>query len=237
MPGKRSVVGLVAAAGSGSRFGPARGVPKQFLDLGGEPVLVRSVRALLACEAVSRVVCAVADEWLDRASGIIEGAGLSALVRLVAGGSVRQETVRLLLEAAAEPEPPDVVLIHDAARPFVPATVVEAATEAARETGAAVVAAPTTDTIASEQDGFLARVLCRTRLVNIRTPQAFRFDLIREAHARAFADGLENMTDDSALVLRLGQRVAVVMGPATNIKITTPLDLELARLLIAGADR
>jgi len=233
----RPVVGLVAAAGSASRFGPAEGAPKQFLDLAGEPVLVRSVRALLACRTVSRVLCAVAGEWLDRASAIIEDAGLGATVRLVEGGGTRQESVRRLLDAASDPEPPDVVLIHDAARPFVPADIVEAAIEAARRSGAAVVAAPTTDTVAAHRGGFLDRVLNRTELVNIQTPQAFRFDLIRDAHARALDDGLLDATDDSVLVLRLGHRVAVVPGPATNIKITTPLDLELARLLLRDAGR
>jgi 2-C-methyl-D-erythritol 4-phosphate cytidylyltransferase len=227
-----SVAGLIPAAGAGSRFRGTDGTPKQFLDLEGEPVFVRSIRALLACPTVEAVVCAVASEWHERGAMAIKTAGLSNRVCLIEGGATRQESVRRLLDSASADGPPELVVIHDAARPLVPADVASSAIEAARETGAAVVAAPCTDTIAVQQGGFLDRILDRTELVNIQTPQVFRFDLISEAHARAAKDRVVDATDDSALVLRLGHRVALVPGSPANLKITTAPDLELARVLL-----
>jgi 2-C-methyl-D-erythritol 4-phosphate cytidylyltransferase len=137
------------------------------------------------------------------------------------------------LEFLAGPPEPALVLIHDAARPLVGRDVVERAVVAARRCGAAVVAAPTTDTTATCTAGRLGAVLDRSELVNIQTPQAFGYSLIREAHRRATEEGITDATDDASLVLRLGHDVAVVPGPATNIKITSPADLELARLLLS----
>jgi 2-C-methyl-D-erythritol 4-phosphate cytidylyltransferase len=194
--GNERVVGVVLAAGLGSRFAPAQGIPKQFLDLGGEPVLVRSLRAVLACRAVEALVCAVPPAWRKRAAELLEAARLPRPVTLIEGGATRQESARRSIEALAHPAEPDLVLLHDAARPLVPAQVVEAAILAAREHGAAVVAAPSVDTIATTSAGFLDAVLDRSVLVNIQTPQAFRYD------------------------------------PVTNIKITCPEDLELARVLL-----
>ena len=236
---------IVLAAGSGSRFGPSPDdVPKQFLDLGGDPVVVRSVRAILACEAIQTVVCAVPPAWKKHAEAMIEAAALGPRVRLLEGGPTRQESARLSLEALRHPAPPDphptppdLVLLHDAVRPLVPPEVIQSSLDAAREHGAAVVAAPTVDTIAATNAGFLGTVFDRSALVNIQTPQAFRYGLIREAHRRAADEGITGASDDAALVLRLGHRVAVVPGPPTNIKITSPADLELARLLVARVAR
>jgi 2-C-methyl-D-erythritol 4-phosphate cytidylyltransferase len=231
--GNERVVGIVLAAGLGSRFALATETPKQFLDLGGEPVLVRSLRAVLACRLVEALVCAVPPAWRKRAAELLEAARLPRPVTLVEGGATRQESARRSLEVLARPAGPDLVLLHDAARPLVPAEVVEAAILAARAHGAAVVAAPSVDTIATTNAGFLDGVLDRSVLVNIQTPQAFRYSLIRDAHRRALEDGISDATDDAALVLRLGRRVAVAPGPATNIKITCQEDLELARVLLS----
>ncbi len=237
--GTERVAAIVLAAGSGSRFGSSpEEVPKQFLDLAGEPVVVRSVRAMLACKAVQTIVCAVPSAWREHAEALFEAAALGPRVTLLDGGPTRQDSARLSLEALAHPAPPDshpappdLVLLHDAVRPLVPPGVVQTSLDAAREHGAAVVAAPTVDTIAATNAGFLETVLDRSTLVNIQTPQAFRYGLIRDAHRRAADEGVTGASDDAALVLRLGHRVAVVPGPPTNIKITSAADLELARLL------
>jgi 2-C-methyl-D-erythritol 4-phosphate cytidylyltransferase len=231
--GNERVAGIVLAAGLGARFGPAEQTPKQFLDLGGEPVVVRSVRAVLACRAVETLVCAVPPAWRQRAAALFEAARLPRPIALVEGGATRQESARRSLEALAHPPAPDLVLLHDAARPLVSLEAVEAALLAARQHGAAVVAAPSVNTIATTNAGFLDAVLDRSALVSVQTPQAFRYGLIREAHRRAAQEGISDASDDSVLVLRLGRRVAVVPGPHANIKITSPQDLELARLLLS----
>jgi len=194
---------------------------------------VRSVQAMLACDAVQTVACAVPAAWQEHAAGVFENAGLASRVTVLAGGATRQESARRSLAALAEPEAPALVLIHDAVRPLVTPEVVEASLQAARAHGAAVVAAPAVDTIAISDAGFLNTVLDRSALVNIQTPQAFRYDLIREAHWHAAEENVTDATDDAALILRLGHQVAVVPGSPANIKITSAADLELARILVA----
>ncbi len=234
--GSERAAAIVAAAGTGARFGAASGgSPKQFLDLGGEPILIRSIRVVLACRGVELVACPVPADWRAHAEELVAAARLPARVVLLDGGATRQESVARSLEALAGPDEPDLVVIHDAVRPLATAELAQAALDAARQHGAAVVATPSVDTIAVRSGERIEAVLERSTLLNIQTPQAFRYRLICEAHARAAADGVADASDDATLVLRLGHRVAVVPGPATNIKITSSVDLELARLLFAGA--
>ncbi len=235
--GNERVAAIVAAAGLGSRFGPSRDVPKQFLDLDGEPILMRSLRALLGCEAVKVVACAVPAAWRKHAEEVLAAAALMPRVTVIEGGATRQESVQRSLAILADPVEPDLVLIHDAARPLVPVEAIASSLDAAREHGAAVVAAPAVDTIATWNEGQLDAVLDRATLVNIQTPQAFRYGLICEAHRRASEEGITDASDDAMLVLRLGHQVVVVPGPVTNIKITSPMDLEFARLLLAREAR
>ncbi len=233
--GSEQAAAIVAAAGAGARFGPASGgIPKQFLELGGEPVLVRSIRAVLACDGVELVACPVPVDWRAHAEELVAAAKLSGHVVLLDGGTTRQESVARSLEALAGPDEPDHVVIHDAVRPLATVELAQAALDAARRHGAAVVATPSVDTVAVRSGEWLDAVLERSTLLNIQTPQAFRYGLIGEAHARAARDGITDASDDAALVLRLGHRVAVVPGPATNIKITSSVDFELARRLLAG---
>jgi 2-C-methyl-D-erythritol 4-phosphate cytidylyltransferase len=231
------VAAIVLAAGLGSRFGPDKELPKQFLELAGEPVLVRSVRAMLACPAVGTVACAVPAAWRGHAETVLDAAGLLPRVVVLDGGATRQESARRSLAALAGPTEPDLVLIHDAARPLVPIETVEASLHAAREHGAATVAAPAVDTIATRIVDRLDSVLDRPALVAIQTPQAFRYALIRQAHEHAAKEGVTDAPDDATLVLGLGHQVVIVPGSPTNIKITSPVDLELARLLLAHSSQ
>lgn len=236
--GRGRAAAIVAAAGAGARFGaPSDGTPKQFLELADEPILIRSIRAVLGCEGVELVVCPVPADWRAHAEELVAAAKLPSRVILLDGGATRQESVARSLAGLAGPDEPGHVVIHDAVRPLATAELAEAALEAARQHGAAVVAAPTVDTVAARRGEWLETVLDRSTLLNIQTPQAFEYALIREAHERAARDGITAASDDAALVLRLGHGVAVVPGPATNIKITSPVDLELARLLLAGKRR
>jgi 2-C-methyl-D-erythritol 4-phosphate cytidylyltransferase len=209
-------------AGSGSRLGAS--VPKAFVPLGGKPMW-RHVAETFASMASCRAVVLVAP-----ADRVAEARAAMPAARVVAGGARRQDSVRLGL--AAVPSDAGVVAIHDAARPFVDATTVASAVAAAAQTGASLVAAPARDTIKRVRDGRVVETLDRSVLWMAQTPQCFRLDLIRAAHEAAESKGWE-VTDDCALLERLGHAVAVVRGDAWNLKITEPADLSAAEALLA----
>jgi 2-C-methyl-D-erythritol 4-phosphate cytidylyltransferase len=149
---------------------------------------------------------------------------------LVEGGPSRQETVaRCLQQVAADAE---VVLVHDAVRPFIELEMIPRVIAAARQDGAAILGIPSVDTVKQVQRHMILGSIPRERIVLAQTPQAFRYPIIREAYARAAADGFHG-TDDSSLAERLGYNVTVIMGSDRNIKITKPSDLPLARLYLA----
>lgn len=207
-------------------------VPKALIDVAGRPLLARTLERMLASgcfEAPPVVTYPVTHEAVFRQC--LNEAGLDAT--LIPGGAERQDSVRLALESL----PPDteLVAIHDAARPFVPVSSVEASLAAAREFGAATVAIPVTDTILEADDGaFLVSTPDRARLWACQTPQSFRYSVIIEAHQRAAGEGFLG-TDDASLVRRMGGAVKLVMGHAHNIKITRPEDLTWARAIIEEA--
>jgi 2-C-methyl-D-erythritol 4-phosphate cytidylyltransferase len=208
-------VALVVAAGRGERLGTP--VPKAFVNLAGRPMLEWSVAALQQVAAVSEIVVALPP-------GVAAPAGTIG----VPGGSQRSHSVRAALAAAAHD---DVVIVHDAARPLITPALVSACLAALADADAAIAATPVTDTIKECEDGRVVRTLDRGRLWAIQTPQVFR----REALERALAqdDGVvAAATDDAALVEALGGTVRIVPAPPENLKVTTPLDLRVAELLL-----
>lgn len=215
----RDVVVLIPAGGAGMRLG--RRTPKQFLRVGGEPIVAVTVRRFRRHPRVAAIVVAAPAEHVAHARRVL-GRGVS----VVAGGATRQESVRLALEAA----PPGVpmMLVHDAVRPFITRPLVDAVLAAARADGAAVCALPVAETVKRVRDGVVEATIDRDGLWAVQTPQAFRAEVLREAHEKARRDGIAG-TDDAMLVERLGHRVRVVPGLAGNVKITTPDDLRRAR--------
>ena len=227
MIGRERVAAIVAAGGSGARAG----APKQWLALGGESVLRRSSRLLADCAAVDEVIAVVPAGDVGR--GEADLAGLAKPVRVVAGGERRADSVRNGLDAA---EGCAVVLVHDAARPFVSADVIDRVLAVAALGAAAVPGVPLADTVKeTDTAGLVVRTVPRERLVGVQTPQAFPRAMLETAHQRARGDG-PAATDDATLCERLGHPVRVVAGSAWNIKITTPEDFALAEAL-AGAER
>lgn len=215
-------VALIVAAGRGERLGSDG--PKALVPLAGSPLLQWSVDALRAVASIERIVVALPP-------GVSAPAGTIG----VPGGAVRSESVRLALAAAG---PGDPVLVHDAARPLLRSELAERAIVAVLAEGvdAAIAAAPVTDTIkrvgkGEEGEGAVIETLDRSRLWAVQTPQVFR----RAALERALEvtdEVLAQATDDAWLVERAGGRVVVVEAPRENLKVTTPLDLALAELLI-----
>jgi 2-C-methyl-D-erythritol 4-phosphate cytidylyltransferase/2-C-methyl-D-erythritol 2,4-cyclodiphosphate synthase len=225
-------VALVVAAGRGERFGGE--VPKQYMSLGGETLLRRTLKAFLDHPAVD-AVCPVIHPG-DRALFDISAVGLK-LLEPVAGGATRQESVLLGLESLATVSP-YAVLIQDAARPFVDEGLISRTLSALDDVPAAVPAIPVSDTLKRTDAGatplrLVAGTVDRAGLWRAQTPQAFRFTDILTAHRR-FAD--ENLTDDAAVAEKAGLTVALVAGSENNLKVTTVDDLDRARLLLGGGE-
>ena len=156
--------------------------------------------------------------------------GFRGAAAVVPGGQTRQESVWLALRAA--PDDADFVVVHDAVRPFITRALIDAVVGAARAAGAAICALPVTETVKRVRGDEVEATLDRTGLWTVQTPQAFRADLLREAHEKARRDGVVG-TDDAALVERLGHPVKVIRGLEGNLKITTPEDLRRARRMAA----
>lgn len=215
---------IVPAAGVGRRVGGR--VPKQFRRVGGRPLLLAALRPFVRHPAVGTIVVAAPAAHLARARRVLARLRRRRPTLVVAGGATRQESVWRAL--AAVPADAALVLVHDAARPFVTRALVDAVLAAARAHGAAVCGLPVTDTVKRVRDGVVEATVDRAGLWTVQTPQAFRLPLLREAHEKARREGVE-ATDDSALVERLGVPVRVVPGRAENVKITTREDLRRAR--------
>ncbi len=221
---------VIVAAGRGQRAGGE--IPKQYRDLAGEPVIRSTLAAFLSHPQISRVQPVIHPD--DTALYGTAAAGLDALPP-VAGGSTRQASVRAGLEALGDTAP-ELVLIHDAARPFVSAALIGRAIKAGAEHGAAVPAIRIADTVKKiDAGGLVTETLDRSLLRTVQTPQAFAFDLIFEAHRRAAAAKLDNFTDDAALAEWAGHRVGVFDGEASNIKLTTNDDFARAEALRIAA--
>jgi 2-C-methyl-D-erythritol 4-phosphate cytidylyltransferase len=220
-------VALIVAAGSGERLGADR--PKALVELAGRPLVAWSIDALLATPGVERIVIATPPgaEW-PRALSVLER------VDIVEGGASRSDSVRRALDAAGEPQ---LVLVHDAARPLLTASLAEsviAALTRDADADAAIAAMPVTDTVKRvDGAGSVHETLERSELWAVQTPQVFR----RAALARALdvpADELARATDDAGLIERGGGKVIVVRASDENLKVTTQLDLRVAELLLAG---
>lgn len=222
------IVALVPAGGVGTRLG-AR-TPKQFLALGGGPILAATAAHFMRHPGISAIVVAAPADHLERARRALRGLRGRAAVTVVAGGRTRQESVWLALQAAGDDA--ELVVVHDAVRPFITRPLIDAVVGVADEAGAAICALPVTETIKRVRGDEVEATVDRAGLWTVQTPQAFRAELLREAHEKARRDGVVG-TDDAALVERLGHPVKVVRGLEGNLKITTPADLRRARRMAA----
>jgi 2-C-methyl-D-erythritol 4-phosphate cytidylyltransferase len=221
-------VAILVAAGRGERMGQER--PKAFLELGGEPLLLRAARAFDAAPSVASLIAVVPDALTSVARTLL--APLGKLGAVVAGGERRQDSV--LAGLAQLPEGFEgVVLVHDAARPLVEVELVEAVARQAFATGAALPVLPLVDTVKRVRGGRVVETLDRSELGGAQTPQGFRVALLREAIAAAARAGLE-LTDEAMAVERLGHPVDAVPGSKRNRKLTTPDDLAWAEGVVAG---
>lgn len=223
------VAAVVPAGGRGDRMGNP--VPKQFLQLGDVPLLVHSLRVFESSQTVCEIILVVPENEVAHCrEQLVSEFGLSKVSRVVNGGARRQDSVWNGLQAVDGRT--DIVVIHDAVRPFVTEAMVQEVVDGARTHGAALVAVPIRDTIKrGSPDGMIDATLDRQDLWSAQTPQAFRIELLREAH-RAGQQANVDATDDAVLVERLGYPVSIVTGNTDNIKITRPEDLTMGEAIL-----
>lgn len=237
---------IVPAAGLGTRMGgltagakPARPPLKQFAEIGGTPILIHTLRKFAAVPQVGEIIVALRSNEAEGFRARLEGERLGKKIILVEGGEHRQDSVANAL-ARIEAAPDDLVLVHDAVRPFVDAETINSVIAAAARNGAAIAGLPAIDTVKqvdrTAEGAVVVSTIPRARIVMAQTPQGFRYELIKRAFDAARSDGFQT-TDEASLVERIGHEVAVVMGSAQNIKITTPADLELAEFFLAQENR
>jgi len=236
------VIVIIPAAGLGTRMAPAgkKGVPsKQFFEINGTPIVIHTLRVFAHNRQISQIIVALRKNEMERFRAQLEKEKISAKVEIVEGGEHRQESVANAI-AKLKAAPDDIVLVHDAVRPFVDDDIIGNVIHEVEKHGAAIAGLPAVDTIKqvdrAAEGAIITSTIPRAGVVQAQTPQGFRYELIKRAFDAATADGFTG-TDEASLVERLGESVWVVMGSARNIKITTPADMELAEFLLAQAAR
>jgi 2-C-methyl-D-erythritol 4-phosphate cytidylyltransferase len=229
------IAAIVPAAGLGTRMGAE--TPKQFLELDGMPLILFTLRRLATSAAITEFFISTRAEDIVSLQDTVAKAGLGRPARVVHGGDTRQQSVA---NALAQVDPTtEIVLVHDAVRPFVTLEQIERVIVEARTRGAAILGIPAIDTVKEvkraslPQDvALITSTIPRERIVLAQTPQAFQYALIRDAFRSGQKDGV-TASDEAGLVERLGHDVYVVQGSDRNLKITRPADMELARFYLA----
>jgi 2-C-methyl-D-erythritol 4-phosphate cytidylyltransferase len=227
---------IIPAAGLGTRMGRTapekEGISrKQFMLLSGSPILVHTIRKFVSAPSIAEIVVALRPDDMAWADDLFHKEGLHQIVRTVAGGESRQQSVENALASIGKDI--ELVAVHDAVRPFVERDLIEKVIAEAAESGAAIVGIVPVDTVKQVHRNKVRATLPRERLILTQTPQVFRLDLLRQAFDKAREDVFIG-TDEASLVERLEKvEVSVVLGSDRNIKITKPSDMELARLYLA----
>jgi 2-C-methyl-D-erythritol 4-phosphate cytidylyltransferase len=241
------VIVIIPAAGLGTRMAPMpaggkgkhKKTPpaKQFTELGGTPILIHTLRKFAAVGAVSEIWIALRESEIEGFRARLDSEAKDVLkkkVELVVGGEHRQQSVANALNAVAAAAD-DIVLVHDAVRPFVTREIIQEVIEAAEKYGAAIAGLPAVDTVKqverTAEGALIKATIPRAGIVMAQTPQGFRYGVIKKAFDEASADGFIG-TDEASLVERSGHDVAVVMGSPRNIKITAPADMDLAEFYL-----
>ena len=215
---------VIVAAGSASRMG---GIDKVMAPLGGEPMILRTVRAFEDCGAVKEIVIVTREDLMGPIAELCSG--FTKIRSVVQGGSSRQESVKLGLLAFSKEV--RLAAVHDGARPLVSGELIDKVIRAAHSYGAAAPAIPVKDTIKVFEGGFIAATPDRSTLRAVQTPQVMDRDLLLGALEKAEQEGIA-LTDDCSAVEHIGMRVRLVEGEERNLKVTTPLDLKIAELLL-----
>jgi 2-C-methyl-D-erythritol 4-phosphate cytidylyltransferase len=228
------IAAILPAAGLGTRMGAD--TPKQFLELAGTPIVVHTVRRMASCALITDIIVATRGDVVASLEASLQAEKFTQNVKVLRGGDSRQESVALALQHV--PGDTEIVLVHDAVRPFVTVEQIARVIEEARRCDAAILGIPAMDTVKEvkraslpEDVALIIGTIPRERVVLAQTPQAFKTKLLKDALASAAADGV-NASDEAGLVERFGHDVHVVLGSERNIKITKPADMELAKFYL-----
>ena len=214
---------IIVAAGSGTRFGSK--IPKQFLEIGGKPLLIHTIEKFDVCSPIDEIILILSADEIEKFSPILAQFNFNKPVKTIVGGATRAESVRNGINSL-DAGKVEIVAVHDGARPLVSVEEIAETVEKAMVIGAACLAAKVTDTIKEVRDGKIIGTIDRENLRRALTPQAFRFDILRQAFSPENFD--ETATDECFLVEKLGHEIAYIEGSAKNIKITTREDFLLA---------
>jgi 2-C-methyl-D-erythritol 4-phosphate cytidylyltransferase len=228
------ITAILPAAGLGTRMGAE--TPKQFLELDGVPIVILSLRRIAACPLITEIIVATRADNVERLEARIREEKFRQPVRVIKGGDLRQDSVAQALKLIGDET--ELVVVHDAVRPFVTVEQITRVIEEARRCKAAILGVPAMDTVKEvkraslpEDVALITATVPRERIVLAQTPQVFDTRLLKEAFAQAEGDGL-NASDEAGLVERMGHDVYVVQGSERNIKITKPADMDLARFYL-----
>jgi 2-C-methyl-D-erythritol 4-phosphate cytidylyltransferase len=217
---------IILAGGTGTRAGSE--LPKQFVHISGKPLIIHTLQKFNNPEL--SIIVVVPSEFIDHIIKLVNDFLNRKILKVIAGGETRQGSAYNAIKCIDFSDE-DILLFHDAARPFVSVEIIEKCINEAMLSGAAGVYVRTIDTIAEIQDGYLKDIPFRNELYYTQTPQAFKYRIIKDAHEFALSEGIFNSTDDAGLVLNAGYKVKIIEGDYSNIKITTPEDMEIARYL------
>lgn len=225
------VYAAVLAGGSGLRMGG--NMPKQFLSVGDKPIIIRSIEAFLESGSVDKVFVAVSSDFLDYTKELIAEYIGENDISVVVGGKNRNETLLNVLRSIDEINDDDVILTHDAVRPFIDKRIIDENISAAREYGACNTVVPAVDTILRSSDGkFIESVPVRSEIFHAQTPQSFSVKKLLSLYENLSEDEMETFTDSCSVFLAAGERVFLVTGDRNNIKLTYPEDMERAENII-----
>ena len=221
-------VAIIAAAGQGSRMGGKRA--KQFLELAGRPIIIHTIQAFEACEAIQEIILVLPEADVRDFSAVARPYNLGKVRAVVAGGVARASSVLHGLRAVNAQET-NIVAVHDGSRPLVTVAEITRTVQAAEVSGAAILVAPIVDTVKEVREGTVVATVRRDHLRRALTPQCFRYEILRQAYEQV-EEVDATLTDESSLVERLGVPVSVVEGSSRNIKVTGPEDLVIAEALL-----
>lgn len=222
---------IIVAGGKGERM--ASTLPKQFLPLNGKPVLMHTIEAFQHCTIAFNIVLVLHPEMHDYWQSLCEAHAFTTPLHLVSGGATRYHSVCNGLNALTGAKATDIVLVHDAVRPFVSTHLINRVIAAAAAHGAAIPVVPVVDSLRLRHSNGHSTALDRSHYCAVQTPQAFRLELLRRAYEQPFC---KKFTDDASVVEALGTHIALTEGEVHNFKLTTPLDFALAQTLLAQED-
>ena len=218
---------IIVAAGKGKRFGAKK--PKQFLEIAGKPIIIHTLECFESCSVIDETILVLPVEEIENFRQLAEKFNLKKLVKIVSGGDTRAASVLNGLNAVDSLKT-EIVAVHDGARPLVSNEEITDTIKKAKETGAACLVAPVTDTIKEISAGKIVRTIYRAHLRRALTPQCFRYEILKRAFAEI--DFNESVTDECFLVEKLGIEISIVEGSARNVKITHKEDLAIAEIFL-----